>query len=81
MIAQIFNLSSELAIPLGMPTNEANAEIKTHYFHSLYHYVISLLKNNFLLYLFFILKSMLSIFVFEVIIYYLVILFIVIRRE
>ena len=29
MIAQIFNPTARLAIPIGAPTNEANAEIQT----------------------------------------------------
>ena len=30
MIAQIFNPTTELALPIGMQTKEAKAEIKTH---------------------------------------------------
>ena len=29
MIAQIFNLNAKLVIPIGIPTNKENAEIKT----------------------------------------------------
>ena len=29
MIAQIFNLNAQLVIPIGIPTNKSNAEIKT----------------------------------------------------
>ena len=29
MTAQIFNLNAQLVIPIGIPTNKANAEIKT----------------------------------------------------
>ena len=30
VIAQIFNSTAELAIPTGIPTNKAKAEIETH---------------------------------------------------
>ena len=30
VIAQIFNPTAELVMPKGIPTNEANSEIKTH---------------------------------------------------
>ena len=29
MIGQMFNLNAQLVIPIGIPTNKANAEIKT----------------------------------------------------
>ena len=61
--AQIFNPTAELIIPTKTPTNDPNAEIETQplivemkirkCFRSLNHYVLFLLKNNFLYHLFF----------------------------
>ena len=56
VIAQIFNPNSELVITIGTPPiNEANAEIESnskpytpfYAFHSLYHYLLFILKDDF----------------------------------
>ena len=61
-MAQIFKATAELVIPTATPTNEAKTEIErdsnsnaAHFFmlfHSLNHYALFILRDNFLFYLF-----------------------------